>query len=193
MSGYLAAAGDRGALGRFWSYESMLRGLESRVDSLVGVTGAVYVLRASAWVPLKEGLINDDLVVPLQARREGPDPALSGRRGPRSQEVHPGSAVCPAGPDPHRGLPAARLVPVGRGSLAQPAVDRVPLPQGRPPAHPLPARRGGAGHCHSRVTRNAAGDRGGAPRRAGRSRASRPGRGRRSARSPGHCAFSSWR
>ena len=70
-SGYLAAKGDHGALGRFWAYETLLRSLESRFDSLVGVTGAVYALRASAWVPLREGLINDDLAVPLLVRRAG--------------------------------------------------------------------------------------------------------------------------
>lgn len=70
-SGYLAAAGDRGALGRFWSYETALRALESRWDSLVGLTGAVYALRRSAWVPLKDGLINDDMMAALLVRRAG--------------------------------------------------------------------------------------------------------------------------
>lgn len=70
-SGYLAAAGDRGALGRFWSYETALRALESRWDSLVGLTGAVYALRRAAWVPLKDGLINDDMMVALLVRRAG--------------------------------------------------------------------------------------------------------------------------
>lgn len=70
-SGYLAARGDRGALGRFWAYETSLRALESRCDGLVGLTGAVYALRATAWVPLRDGLINDDLMVPLLVRRGG--------------------------------------------------------------------------------------------------------------------------
>lgn len=70
-SGYLAAAGDRGALGGFWSYETTLRALESRWDSLVGLTGAVYALRREAWVPLRDGLINDDMMAALLVRRAG--------------------------------------------------------------------------------------------------------------------------
>jgi len=70
-SGYLRAKGDRGALGRFWNYETLVRKLESDLDSLVGVTGAVYAVRREAWQPLREGLINDDVAVPLLARRAG--------------------------------------------------------------------------------------------------------------------------
>jgi biofilm PGA synthesis N-glycosyltransferase PgaC len=70
-SGYLRSRGDTGALGRFWNYEIQVRRLESDLDSLVGVTGAVYALRREAWHDLRPGLINDDLAVPLLARKAG--------------------------------------------------------------------------------------------------------------------------
>ncbi|MBS1241250.1 MAG: putative glycosyltransferase, partial [Gemmatimonadetes bacterium] len=70
-SGHLRARGDTGVLGRFWNYETWVRQLESDLDSLVGVTGAVYALRREAWHDLRGGLINDDLAVPLLARKSG--------------------------------------------------------------------------------------------------------------------------
>jgi biofilm PGA synthesis N-glycosyltransferase PgaC len=70
-SGHLRSKGDVGALGRFWHYETWVRQLESDLDSLVGVTGAVYALRREVWGGLRPGVINDDLAVPLLARKSG--------------------------------------------------------------------------------------------------------------------------
>lgn len=58
-------------LAAFWSYESWLRKIESTVDSIVGVTGAIYAMRKSLWEPLPPGLINDDLYVPLAVILQG--------------------------------------------------------------------------------------------------------------------------
>ncbi|MGH8318295.1 MAG: glycosyltransferase [Steroidobacteraceae bacterium] len=55
----------------FWSYETWLRKVESTVDSIVGVTGAIYALRKDFWEPLPAGLINDDLYVPFVVARKG--------------------------------------------------------------------------------------------------------------------------
>ena len=55
----------------FWAYESWLRKMESSVDSLVGVTGAIYALRRNLWEPLPAGLINDDVYVPLRVVQKG--------------------------------------------------------------------------------------------------------------------------
>ncbi len=55
----------------FWTYESWLRKVESTVDSIVGVTGAIYALRKELWEPLPPGLINDDLYVPFVVARKG--------------------------------------------------------------------------------------------------------------------------
>jgi cellulose synthase/poly-beta-1,6-N-acetylglucosamine synthase-like glycosyltransferase len=58
-------------LGVFWAYELWLRKMESSVDSLVGVTGAIYAVRRNLWEPLPAGLINDDVYVPLWVVHKG--------------------------------------------------------------------------------------------------------------------------
>ena len=55
----------------FWAYELWLRKMESSVDSLVGVTGAIYAVRRNLWEPLPAGLINDDVYVPLRVVQKG--------------------------------------------------------------------------------------------------------------------------
>ena len=50
----------------YWSLERWLRRREAEVHSTVGVTGAIYAMRRSLWVPLPAGLILDDLYVPMQ-------------------------------------------------------------------------------------------------------------------------------
>lgn len=50
----------------YWSLERWLRRREAEVHSTVGVTGAIYAMRRSLWVPLPSGLILDDLYVPMQ-------------------------------------------------------------------------------------------------------------------------------
>ncbi len=51
---------------RYWRYERWLRQSESAIHSPAGVTGAVYAMRRTAWVPLPAGLILDDLFVPMR-------------------------------------------------------------------------------------------------------------------------------
>lgn len=55
----------------FWTYESWLRNVESAVDSIVGVTGAIYALRKTFWEPLPAGLINDDVYVAFAVAHKG--------------------------------------------------------------------------------------------------------------------------
>jgi cellulose synthase/poly-beta-1,6-N-acetylglucosamine synthase-like glycosyltransferase len=55
----------------FWTYESWLRKIESTVDSIIGVTGAIYALRKALWEPLPAGLINDDVFVALAVAHQG--------------------------------------------------------------------------------------------------------------------------
>jgi poly-beta-1,6-N-acetyl-D-glucosamine synthase len=50
----------------YWSLERWLRSREADVHSAVGVTGAIYAMRRELWTPLPEGLILDDLYVPMQ-------------------------------------------------------------------------------------------------------------------------------
>lgn len=72
-TGQFKAASNRSSLllQAFWIYETWLRRTEASVDSLVGVTGAVYSMRRDLWRPLPAGLINDDLFVPLSVSAQG--------------------------------------------------------------------------------------------------------------------------
>ena len=51
---------------RYWRYERILRRNEARLHSTVGVTGAIYAMRAALWAPLPAGLILDDVYVPMR-------------------------------------------------------------------------------------------------------------------------------
>jgi len=55
----------------YWSFERWLRAMEARVHSAVGVTGAVYAMRRSAWTPLPAGLLLDDVWVPMRLILDG--------------------------------------------------------------------------------------------------------------------------
>lgn len=70
VSGALHLPGERtgtpSLVERYWSLERRLRWAEGAIGSSVGVTGAVYALRRTAWAPLPAGLILDDLFVPMR-------------------------------------------------------------------------------------------------------------------------------
>ncbi len=55
----------------YWRYEKFMRLHESRIDSTVGVTGAIYALRRKLFQPIPESLILDDVLIPMQAVRQG--------------------------------------------------------------------------------------------------------------------------
>ena len=74
VSGYLELERARrgGTLAHFyWRYERMLRANEARVNSSVGVTGAIYAMRRELWKPLPAGLILDDVYTPMRLAIEG--------------------------------------------------------------------------------------------------------------------------
>lgn len=75
VSGALAtravAAGRVSVADLYWRYERALRANEARVHSSIGVTGAVYAMRARLWVDLPAGLILDDLYTPMHAVLRG--------------------------------------------------------------------------------------------------------------------------
>lgn len=60
-------------LGLYWKYEKLIRRAESRFDSTVGVTGALYAVRKELFVPLDPRAILDDVLVPMEV-------VLAGRR-----------------------------------------------------------------------------------------------------------------
>lgn len=50
----------------YWRYEKMIRKAESRLDSTVGVTGALWALRRDRFVPLDPRTILDDVALPME-------------------------------------------------------------------------------------------------------------------------------
>jgi len=56
-------------VGFYWRYEKEIRKSESRVDSTVGATGAVYAIRRGLFEPIPEDTILDDVLIPLRIVR----------------------------------------------------------------------------------------------------------------------------
>jgi cellulose synthase/poly-beta-1,6-N-acetylglucosamine synthase-like glycosyltransferase len=54
----------------YWSYELRLRAAESSFGSLIGVSGCLYAVRRSAYVPIDPGLISD-FVIAMKMREQG--------------------------------------------------------------------------------------------------------------------------
>jgi biofilm PGA synthesis N-glycosyltransferase PgaC len=77
VSGELMLESGPGApasgVGLYWRYEKLVRQAESRLDSTVGVTGAIYALRRGLFVPLDPRAILDDVLLPMEV-------VLAGRR-----------------------------------------------------------------------------------------------------------------
>lgn len=73
VSGQLEIPRDRAGFvaHTYWRYERWLRRGEAVVHSTVGVTGAIYAMRAVLWRPLPAGLILDDVHVPMRLVLEG--------------------------------------------------------------------------------------------------------------------------
>lgn len=55
----------------YWRYESLIKRLESRVASTVGVAGSMLAVRRALVGPLPRGLINDDAYLGLSVLRRG--------------------------------------------------------------------------------------------------------------------------
>src|SRR5262245_30230345 len=64
-----AAPGD--GLGFYWRYEKLIRRSESRVDSTVGATGAIYAIRRELFEAIPEDTVLDDVLIPLRIARRG--------------------------------------------------------------------------------------------------------------------------
>lgn len=58
-------------VGLYWKYEKFIRRNESRVDSTVGATGAVYAIRRHLFEPIPEDTILDDVLIPMRITRRG--------------------------------------------------------------------------------------------------------------------------
>jgi cellulose synthase/poly-beta-1,6-N-acetylglucosamine synthase-like glycosyltransferase len=55
----------------YWRYEKWVRRAESRLDSTVGVTGALYAIRRTLFRPLDPRTILDDVAIPMAVVRQG--------------------------------------------------------------------------------------------------------------------------
>jgi biofilm PGA synthesis N-glycosyltransferase PgaC len=65
------AAGVAEGVGFYWRYETFIRERESRVDSTVGATGAIYALRRDLFRPIPEDTVLDDVLIPMRIVRAG--------------------------------------------------------------------------------------------------------------------------
>ncbi|MCC6526345.1 MAG: glycosyltransferase family 2 protein [Polyangiaceae bacterium] len=68
--GRTGAAVGRG-LGLYARYETFVRACESRIDSMLGATGALYAVRRRLFEPLPVDTLADDLVLPCRVLRGG--------------------------------------------------------------------------------------------------------------------------
>ncbi len=66
-------------IGLYWRYEKWIRKSESRLNSTVGATGALYAIRRADWQPLAEDTLLDDFVVPMRIARSGRRVLFEGR------------------------------------------------------------------------------------------------------------------
>jgi cellulose synthase/poly-beta-1,6-N-acetylglucosamine synthase-like glycosyltransferase len=74
VSGELLLDGGAGvgeSVGLYWKYEKWIRKNESRFDSVIGATGAIYSIRKSLWQPLPSMTILDDVYTPMQIAMTG--------------------------------------------------------------------------------------------------------------------------
>lgn len=59
------------SIGLYWRYEKWIRKAESRLDSTVGATGALFAMYAADYRPLPADTLLDDLVQPMYVVRSG--------------------------------------------------------------------------------------------------------------------------
>ncbi|MFL6649414.1 MAG: glycosyltransferase family 2 protein [Sulfurifustaceae bacterium] len=63
------AAGE--GIGFYWTYEKFIRRRESRIDSTIGATGAIYAIRRDLYEPIPEDTLVEDVLIPLRIARCG--------------------------------------------------------------------------------------------------------------------------
>lgn len=69
-SGELVLETEHGP-GLYWRYERAIRDAEGQYDSVIGVSGALYMIRRDLFQPFPEGLILDDVWMPMQIAMRG--------------------------------------------------------------------------------------------------------------------------
>jgi cellulose synthase/poly-beta-1,6-N-acetylglucosamine synthase-like glycosyltransferase len=68
---FRASEESRQTEGVYWKYESMLRLMEGRLGATLTASGAIYAIRRSCFVELAKDTILEDLMIPMQARKQG--------------------------------------------------------------------------------------------------------------------------
>ena len=67
-----AASSAAGAgVDAYWRMEKALRSAESRVDSCIGCTGAIYAIRRALFTPIPADTLLDDVVIPMHIAATG--------------------------------------------------------------------------------------------------------------------------
>jgi cellulose synthase/poly-beta-1,6-N-acetylglucosamine synthase-like glycosyltransferase len=61
------ARAEEEQVGRYWSYEKLIRKRQSQIDSVIGATGAIYAMRRELARPLPPDCLLDDVHLPLEA------------------------------------------------------------------------------------------------------------------------------
>jgi cellulose synthase/poly-beta-1,6-N-acetylglucosamine synthase-like glycosyltransferase len=52
----------------YWRYETFIKKQEGRLGALLGANGGIYAIRKDRYVPIPDGTILDDMVIPLISR-----------------------------------------------------------------------------------------------------------------------------
>lgn len=60
-----------GVSSSYWNIEKWIRRMESRVHSIPGATGAIYMIRKSTSQPIPDDLLLDDVAIPMNAVMQG--------------------------------------------------------------------------------------------------------------------------
>jgi cellulose synthase/poly-beta-1,6-N-acetylglucosamine synthase-like glycosyltransferase len=77
VSGELILTGDKEStgvgegVGLYWKYEKFIRLTESRIDSTIGATGAIYAIRRKLFEPIPVDTLLDDVTIPVRIVRRG--------------------------------------------------------------------------------------------------------------------------
>jgi cellulose synthase/poly-beta-1,6-N-acetylglucosamine synthase-like glycosyltransferase len=58
---------EEASVGLYWRYEKWIRKRHSEIDSVLGASGCIYMMRRWLAAPLPPGTLNDDMHLPFQA------------------------------------------------------------------------------------------------------------------------------
>lgn len=58
-------------MGMYWKLEKCVRKMESKIDSVVGATGAIYAIQKRLFEKMKPELLLDDVFIPMQVVKKG--------------------------------------------------------------------------------------------------------------------------